>query len=80
MGKKENLNKNIILELQTEHDTECLEGRRSWIELRNESLARWATDMGHGGADTRKVHATFVSMCHNETLNNIWYFVGNKNY
>ena len=44
---------------------ECLEGRGRWIELNNESQARWVTDMAHAGADTSKVHATFVSMCHN---------------
>ena len=51
---------------------ECLEGRGRLIELRNESVARWVTDMGHGGADTSKVHAIFVSMCDNETINNAW--------
>ena len=67
----ENLKKNIILELQIEHDTECLEGRGRWIELRKKSAARWVTDKAHAGADTSKVHATFVSMCYNETLNNV---------
>ena len=68
----ENLKKNIILDLQIEHDKECREGRERWIELRNMTAARWATDMAHAGADTSKVHATFVSMCHNESLNNVW--------
>ena len=51
---------------------ECLEGRGRLIELRNESVARWATDMGHRRADTSKVHATCVSMCHKKILNNVW--------
>ena len=49
-----------------------LEGRRRLTEWRNESAARLATDMGHGGAGTSKVHATFVLMCNNESLNNVW--------
>lgn len=60
--------------------TECHEGIRWLIELRNESIAKWATDMFDGGADTSKVQAIFVSICCNETNDNAWYFKRNNNY
>ena len=61
----ENLKKNIILDLQIEHDTECLEGRGRWIELRKKSAARWVTDMAHAVADTAKY---MLHMCQCATI------------
>ena len=59
-------------------NTECHEWQRRLIDLMNESLTRYtkdATDNGGGSADTSKLHATFVLVCHNETQNNVWCFI-----
>ena len=51
------------MNLKLSINTECLEEQRRLIELRIESLTRWAkdtTDNGGDSADTSKGYITFV--------------------